>query len=289
MDWLARCIPDLENFLRHQWRQGPALLRPADPPVELLTPADLEALLDSGTLRTPYAGLFTVGGNVAEERYCTPRTVAGLPVYGYPDPVKVRGLIREESATLQLRYLNHWHPGVRSLTEDLGEQLGRLSEAFLFHSQPGRRGPVHRDDGDILVLQLSGAKHWEVYPGPTDASWQPVREEQPGAPLFEGVVRTGEVLYVPNGYAHRAWATEDGPSLHLTVVLREAGAGHLRAQLKSRLAEGLTLPARPLDDADLTKAAAELLDHLRDRLDELTPAELVSAARRNAHSSRPTA
>ncbi|WP_330458447.1 cupin domain-containing protein [Streptomyces sp. NBC_00820] len=289
MDWLERCIPDPDHFLRTQWRQGPVLLRPDNPPTEVLTPDDLGELIDAGHLRTPYAGLFTAAGAVPEDRYCPPRIVAGRPLHGCLDPQRVRDLIRDENATLQLRYLNHWYPKVRELADGLGERLERLTEVFMFYSQPQRRGPVHRDDGDILVLQLAGAKHWQVYAGPTDASWQPVREEDPGPVLLDTVVRAGELLYVPNGYAHTAWATDEGPSLHLTVTLREAGAGHLRAQLASVLAEGLELPARPLDEADLTRTAADLLGHLGARLAATTPAELVAAARRSAFSSRPAA
>ncbi|WP_371480265.1 JmjC domain-containing protein [Kitasatospora sp. NBC_00315] len=289
MNWLERCVSDPDAFLRTQWRRGPALLRPADPPTEILTPADLDALIDGGTLRTPYAGLFTRAGAVADERICPPRIVAGHPLAGCLDPELVRAVIRDEDATLQLRYLNHWHPAVRALTTDLGERLGRLADAFLFSSLPGRHGPVHRDDGDILVIQLSGTKHWQVYAGPTDPAWQPVREDDPGPVLLETLVRTGEVLYVPNGYAHTARATGAGPSLHLTVALREAGGGHLRTQLRALLAEDLALPAHPLDEAELTRTAAALLEHLRARLADATPTALVAGARRNAFSSRPTA
>ncbi len=289
MNWLERCIPDPDTFFRTQWRQGPVLLRPSDPPTEILTPADLDGFIDSGMLRVPYAGLFTAAGSVPEERFCPPRVIAGRLLEGCLDPDSVRALIRDEDATLQLRYVNHWHPPVRTLTSALTERLGRLTEAFLFYSQPGRHGPVHRDDGDILVLQLSGAKHWQVYAGPTEAGWQPVREENPGPVVLDTVVGAGEVLYVPNGYAHTARATGPGPSLHLTIVLREAGAGHLHAELQSLLATGLSLPARPLDDEDLTRTAAALLDHFRAQLADATAESLVSSARRNAYSSRPTA
>ncbi|QKW21298.1 hypothetical protein HUT16_21545 [Kitasatospora sp. NA04385] len=289
MDWLARCVDDPETFLRAHWRRGPVLLRPADPPTELLTVHGLFDLVDGGTLRSPYAGLFTAEGTVPEADYCPPRIVAGRALDGCPDPERVRALIRDHDATLQLRYLNHWHPGVRALTTGLSESLGRLTEAFLFYSQPGRHGPVHRDEGDILVIQLSGTKHWQVYAGPTDPGWQPVREDDPGPCLLETEVHPGEVLYVPNGYAHTARATGDGPSLHLTVALREAGAVHLRAQLRRLLSAGLELPARPIDEDGLLRTGADLLDHLRARLAATTPGELVAAARRSAHSSRPTA
>ncbi|MFD8478946.1 JmjC domain-containing protein [Kitasatospora sp. NPDC059673] len=289
MDWLDRCVDDTETFLRRHWRQGPVVLRPADPPTEVLTVESLFDLIDEGTLRDPYAGLFTVEGTVPQEEYCPPRVIAGKTLEGCLDPERVRALIRDRNATLQLRYLNHWHPGVRALTTGLSESLGRLTEAFMFYSQPGRHGPVHRDEGDILVIQLSGNKHWQVYGGPTDPNWQPVREDNPGPCLLDTVIHPGEVLYVPNGYAHTARATEDGPSLHLTIALREACSVHLRTQLRALLTEGLELPARPRDEDDLLEAGSQLLDHLRTRLATANPAELVSAARRAAYSSRPTA
>lgn len=289
MDWLARCVDDPETFLRTHWRQGPALLRPADPPTELLTVQGLFDIIDEGNLRNPYAGLFTADGTVSEADYCRPRIIAGRTLDGCLDPERVRALIRDRDATLQLRYLNHWHPGVRALTAGLSEGLGRLTEAFLFYSQPGRHGPVHRDEGDILVIQLSGTKHWQVYGGPTHPGWQPVREDDPGPCLLETEVHPGEVLYVPNGYAHTARATEAGPSLHLTVALREACAVHLRTQLRSLLSEGLELPARPIDEDTLLRTGADLLEHLRTRLATATPEDLVAAARQAAYSSRPTA
>ena len=85
MDWLERCVTDADRFLHTQWRRGPALLRPADPPTEVLGLADLDKLLDSGTLRVPYAGLFTMAGAVPEAAYCPPRVVAGRYLEGWLD------------------------------------------------------------------------------------------------------------------------------------------------------------------------------------------------------------
>ncbi|MGW7411266.1 JmjC domain-containing protein [Streptomyces sp. NPDC054863] len=289
MDWFERCVPDADALLSSYWRKEPALLRPADPPLDVFTAADLDAVLDAGLLRVPYAGLYTAQGQIPDERFCPPRTVTGKSVDGYVDATAVRDLIDSEHATLQLRYINQWQPRVRALTDDFAARLGRLVEAFYFFSQPGRRGPVHRDDGDLFALQLGGAKHWQVYAGPSDGHWQPVREDEPGPPVLDTVLRTGQVLYVPRGFAHTAEAADGAPSAHLTVVVREAGTEHLREALLERLAEGLTLPGRPLDDAALHTAAAGLLDHLRERLAKVDPHELVDGARPSAHSSRPTA
>ncbi|MEV4504820.1 JmjC domain-containing protein [Streptomyces klenkii] len=289
MDRLERCVADVQSFLHTHWQQGPALLRPADPPTEVLSAADIDGLVDGGLLRVPYAALYSAAGPIPEERYCPPRLVAGRILDGCLDPVRVRSLIREENATLQLRYVHHWHAPVRALTAGIGERLGRLAEAFVFQSHAGHPSAVHRDDGDVLVIQLSGTKRWQVYGGPADPHWQPVPDADPGPVLLDTTVRPGEVLYVPDGFAHAACATGPEPSLHLTVVLREARVRHLRDALGARLAADLALPARPLDDDQLTTAAAALLDHFRARLAGTTPESLVGAARRAAHSSRPTA
>ncbi|MFI8434800.1 JmjC domain-containing protein [Streptomyces sp. NPDC079020] len=289
MNWFERCVPDTGTFLHTHWRTAPVVLRPAEPPLELLTGAGLDAILDGGLLRTPYAGLYTADGQIPDERFCPPRLVTGRAVEGYVDGQAVRDLIRDERATLQLRYVDQWYPPVRALAAGIGEQLGRLVEAFYFFSQPGRHGPVHRDDGDLLAIQLGGAKRWQVHAGPADGNWEPVRADEPGPPLLDTVVRTGEILYVPRGFAHTAAAVGDGPSAHLTVVIREAGTGHLRNALLSRISGGITLPGRPLDDDGLLNAAASLIGHLRERLADVTPEDLVARARPHAFSSRPTA
>ncbi|MFI5808271.1 JmjC domain-containing protein [Streptomyces sp. NPDC051561] len=289
MDWFGRCVPDADALLSSYWRKAPVVLRPEDPPLEVFTAADLDTVLDAGLLRVPYAGLYTAHGQIPDERFCPRRVVTGKPMDGYVDATAVRGLIRDERATLQLRYLHQWQPQVRSLTDDFATRFGRLVEAFHFFSQPGRRGPVHRDDGDLLAIQLGGAKHWQVYAGPADGHWEPVRAEEPGPVLLDTVLRTGEVLYVPRGFAHTAAAVGDEPSSHLTVVIREAGTDHLRQKLFERITEGLVLPGRPLDDPALHATASDLLGHLRERLAAVDPRELVASARPHAFSSRPTA
>ncbi|MFJ2640606.1 JmjC domain-containing protein [Streptomyces sp. NPDC087511] len=285
---MERCVPDVEQLLRTYWRKEPVLLRPQDPPLEVLTLSDVDTLLDAGLLRVPYVGLYTARGSIADERFCPPRVITGSPAQGYVDAAAVRRLIDEERATLQLRYVNQWYPPVRELTRSVAERLGRLVEAFFFLSRPGRRGPVHRDDGDLLAIQLSGAKHWQVYAGPADGDWAPVREENPGVPLLDTVLETGDVLYVPRGFAHTATAVGDASSAHLTVVVREAGAEHLRTALLTRIVDGLVLPGRPLDDDALLRTAAGLLDHLGAQLDAVTPDDVIGRARPCAYSNRQT-
>ncbi|MEU6922432.1 cupin domain-containing protein [Streptomyces sp. NPDC046631] len=249
--------------------------------MELLTVAELDRILDAGLLTTPYATLVHEDGPVPEERYCSPRVVLGGIDNRYVDAGAVNRLIGEEGATLLLRYVDQWHAGVRELADELAECLQRQVEAFFFLTPPGTQGrPVHRDDADVLAVQIHGSKRWRVYPGPPDGNWQPERVDgDPGDPLLDVVLRQGEVLYVPRGFAHVAEATGGSASAHLSFTVREAGSAHLYAVLEALLLDGDGLPARPNDDAALTGAANGLIAHFRRTLAGLTPEELVHLAR----------
>ncbi|GGX83504.1 JmjC domain-containing protein [Streptomyces hiroshimensis] len=283
-NWLERCVADSRQFLATHWRTAPAVLRPHDPPVDVLTTAELDRLLDHGLLKAPYINLVQEHGQLPVQRFCVPRVVLGEVVEDYADAGAVRALIRDERATLLLRYVDQWHQGVRALAAGVGEELGRQVEAFFFLTPGGTQGrPVHRDDADVLAIQISGEKRWRVHGGPADGNWEPSREDgDPGELLLDTVLRPGEVLYVPRGFAHRASAVGDSPSAHLSLTVREAGTAHLYALLQAALQDGpgtADLADRPLGDAALNDAAGALLAHCRRTLEAITPEELVEQAR----------
>ncbi len=289
MDWLARCVPDETAFFAGQWRKAPAVLRPDDPPVDLLSMAELDRILDAGLLTTPYAQLVHEHEQVPSDRFCAPRVVLGEIVEGYVDAEAVRRLVERERATLLLRYLDQWHAGVRELTEGLAERFERQVEAFCFLTPPGTQGrPVHRDDADVLAVQMHGDKRWRVHGGPADGNWQPERVDGDlGEVVLDTVLRPGEVLYVPRGFAHSAAAVGDAPSVHLSLTIREVGTAQLYALVRALLLQGDGLSARPVGEAALDAAAADLLGHFRRTLDDLTPRELVRLARDLTRTERP--
>ncbi|MER5987385.1 cupin domain-containing protein [Streptomyces sp. NPDC001787] len=290
MDWLTRCVPEPDAFFSGHWRKEPVVLRPDSPPVDVLTVAEVDRLLDAGSLATPYAQLVHEESVVAPERFCLPRVVLGEIVERYVDAGSVRRIVAEERATLLLRYVDQWHAGVRDLADGLAERFGRQVEAFYFLTPPGTQGrPVHRDDADILAVQIHGAKRWRVYGGPADGEWQPERAAGDlGDPLLDTVLGEGEVLYVPRAFAHCAVAVGDTPSAHLSLTVREAGTAQLYALARALLLTGDEIAPRPNDDASLHTAAAGLLAHFRATLAELTPEELVELARETMRTERPS-
>ncbi|MET7787015.1 cupin domain-containing protein [Streptomyces sp900116325] len=287
MDWFGRCISDADAFLKEHWRKIPTVFHPPGAPVDVLPLEEVWDILGGGLLRVPYIRLLGPDGQIPEERYCPPRMVSGEPLHSYADATAVRELLRTEQATLLLRYVDQWHPGVRSLTSSIAERTGRLTEAFFFHTQSGVQSPPHRDDGDALVIQIDGRKHWNVYGAPTDPQWVPGKNvDAPGPVLLDTVVKPGDVLYIPHGFAHHAEAADDAASSHLTVTMREAAAPHLRATLQSLLTDGCSLPGRPVGDDALIDTARRLLEHMRARLADTTPQQVIDHARPHAHANR---
>ncbi|MES1975989.1 MAG: cupin domain-containing protein [Pseudomonadota bacterium] len=80
---------------------------------------------------------------------------------------------------------------------------------------------AHFDPHNVLILQLQGRKRWWCYGQkvrfPLKGQTFSTLEELPPAE-WEGVLKPGDMLYVPRGDVHRAMV--EGPhSLHLTVTM----------------------------------------------------------------------
>jgi ribosomal protein L16 Arg81 hydroxylase len=285
VDTLRRCVGDPASFLTDIWQQRPALLSPAEPPVDVFPPAEMERLLDHGLPMSPYIELVQHNGTVPPERFCRRGAFMDRAETLCPDAALVRRLVLSEGAGILLRYVEHWHPGVRQLTEGLAAALGRNVEAFYFFTPPQVQSrPVHRDDADVLAIQVSGRKEWRVYEGPTSDSWTPKAVEQPAcAPLLQVTTGPGDVLYIPRGYAHAAKAVGNVRSVHLSLTIREAGSAELKEALVDALLSDLELPVRPLGDLQLTRTAEQFLEGLRERLEKLDAQSLLEAARARAH------
>src|SRR5262249_40585968 len=135
-------------------------------------------------------------------------------------------------------------------------------------------------DADVLVLQVSGSKNWTVKPGPATGDWRPGKtSEDPGPSVLETLLSTGQVLYIPRGYAHAAVGHAGSMSAHLSLTIREAGTEHLVRALAQLLLKQQGLPPRPVDDASLLDVAGALLDGARTRLADLEPQDVLDAAR----------
>ncbi|MFJ2867665.1 JmjC domain-containing protein [Kitasatospora sp. NPDC087314] len=274
---MHRWVGDVEEFDSIYWRREPAVFETAPPPPMSLD--DIDAALAGGTLRSPHVEMVRAGKDIALNEYTEAREVRSQPTAGFADSRAILALL-ETGATLLLRNTEQWHRPTAELVARLADEVGRRVEAFFFVTPPGGQGlPVHRDDADVLLLQVAGSKRWTVRSGPSDHHWQAGEVSgDPGPVLLNTTVSKGQVLYIPRGFAHSA-VGDQGLSAHLSLTVREIGGAHLTRAMPRLLLEGIRLPARPLEESGLLESATTLLEAARKRLADLEPSDLVRYAR----------
>jgi hypothetical protein len=253
----------------------------------LLSIADLDAFLTTDAARAPRLsmalGRRQGSAAVPQDDYLHEDGRADLPrLFAAFDA----------GATLVVSQFHEIHPALARFCRGLEQVFLHPVQANIYLTPPGAQGfRMHYDTHDVLVLQVTGEKHWRIWPGQPFP--QPTRRTpwQGGVePLGEAeslTLRPGDTLYVPRGVLHDAQAHEGAePSLHITIGLMEPSfASVLRLAvdlLESedpalrqsfptwRLAEGpgaLAALAQPLaarlaEPAALERTALALLDRL---------------------------
>jgi ribosomal protein L16 Arg81 hydroxylase len=208
---LERCAGDPERFLADHWGRG-ALLRRATRTggfEDLLSPADVDRLVSSTSLRLPALRLVKDGNPIPTSRYTRTGRTGGQPISGLADPARIYSEF-ERGATIVLQGLHRFWPPLGSFCRLLEVDLGHPVQVNAYITPPGSQGlAVHRDDHDVFVLQVFGAKVWEVY--------EPSPEMPPAAPpTIQGAIGPGDALYIPRSFPHAA-RTSSESSGHLTI------------------------------------------------------------------------
>ncbi|MEY2689367.1 MAG: hypothetical protein RL375_3566 [Pseudomonadota bacterium] len=137
------------------------------------------------------------------------------------DKHKVQAAVQQGAAVV-LEGLDILDPNINQLLADIDKLMPcALANAEAFFSQKGNEAYTgHRDSDDVLVIQISGRKHWHVhrpqqrrYFGNTGLT-----REQMGPVLSEFDMNPGDILYVRGGVPHRC-TTPGDHSLHISIDL----------------------------------------------------------------------
>jgi hypothetical protein len=153
-------------------------------------------------------------------------------------------------ATLLRSGLHVEWPPIANICRDIELDLlgrgvlpARPVSANAYLTPPSSQGfDIHYDDHCVLVVQLHGAKQWQVFNGetelPVDNSSAPLSPSRLGEPLMAPSLTESDVLYIPRGFPHAA-TTAASSSLHLTLGIRtiqwaDAVADMLRADVAFR-------------------------------------------------------
>jgi ribosomal protein L16 Arg81 hydroxylase len=210
---------------------------------DLLSWDDLGGILDNTRMAPPHIRLSKDGQTVEAERY-----VHAPPGAGNQPRVDSGRLVTllAEGATLVLQGVEEVAPKVRALSNSFRDALLARNHVNLYAGWRSENGfDLHWDPHEVMVLQLHGRKRWQIF-GPTQE--QPLDVGSPpkpaGLPLWDGLLNSGDILYLPRGWWHVAHPVNE-PSMHLTfgiapmhglnllnwMVMKLRGEVHLRRNL----------------------------------------------------------
>jgi len=206
-----------DQFLMDYWNKSVLAAKgPAGRFTDLLGWDELNGILEQHQLSPPRLRLTHEGRAIEPFRYMSPGA-GGTPQL---NSGKLAACL-SGGATLVLDRVEELAPKVRKLAASFRNALHAGSYVNLYagwHSQHGL--DLHWDSQEIMVLQLSGRKRWQIYQ-PTRLNPLPDDIEAPpkpaGSPVWDGMLEDGDILYIPRGWWHVAFPVGE-PSLHLTVA-----------------------------------------------------------------------
>lgn len=249
---------------------------------DLLNQAIAEHRLGPPRLKLEKGGA-EVGRAVFRERRPRPSQV----IYDIDTPALYEHL--RDGATLILDAVNELHSPLQRLCAGLASELCAYSQTNLYACWGQTQGfDVHWDEHDVFVVQIAGAKRWDLYGFTQPAPLRRASREKLSPPTQAPepcVLEAGDVLYLPRGYWHAAIGLGE-PSLHLTIGLsRKTGA-----DLLHWLADEATADPDVRADLRLEQSDAVLGEQIAQMLRSLSalgdPAELGRRFRRQAEARR---
>lgn len=128
-----------------------------------------------------------------------------------------------QGKTIFVHKLEQRWKSVATLCRDLEATLHHPVNASMFLTPRNSQGvSAHFDSVEVFVLQIEGSKHWRIYKPsidlPLKEAYEPIPGEQLGEPIQEVHIEAGDLIYMPRGFIHEAFAA-DQSSLHITVAV----------------------------------------------------------------------
>ncbi|WP_308200725.1 JmjC domain-containing protein [Klenkia sp. PcliD-1-E] len=297
---LRRCVGvDPAEFAEHHWARRPLLTSAAQLGQDfsdLLTLADVDELLSTRGLRTPFLRIARNGEVVDAKRFTGPGG-AGAEV---ADQVSSDAVLRlfSEGSTVVLQGLHRLWPPLIAFADALAAELGHPTQVNAYITPPSSQGfSPHYDVHDVFVLQVAGEKHWTIHePVLTDPlRTQPWGERADAVaaraaeePVVDAVLRPGDALYLPRGYLHSARALGE-ISAHLTIGVHDVtrwGAVESALDLVRSLAvddpslrTSLPLGVDLADPASTAEDVAAVIAGLHAALDRVDPSAVADRLR----------
>lgn len=210
---------------------------------------DLAEILDwaicRGTLYYPAARLVQDGVEIPTEYYLGWRQIGPITMVNVLVSGAVVRCIRS-GASLVVTHAQRLFPELDRISAELSVELSRYVRANIYATPLDSAAlGMHSDCHDVFVWQIRGRKRWRV-----------------GEPagFTERILKPGDVLYIPKGTLHQAFAETTG-SIHVTLGLSELP--YTVCTNGSNLREITKFPlVQRVDDTDTILQQGTLIDAL---------------------------
>lgn len=243
----------------------------------------VKELVESGAVSVSQIQVTRDGEPVPHAFYCAGRQLQPSRLFELVD----RGF------SLLIRHIERACATLGALTADIEATLGERVRVSLV-STTGQGGALQRhfDPGDVLAIQLEGAKRWRIYDRPVEhpiPAGPCVERAADGATELDTVLSSGDRLFVPAGYWHRC-ENQQGRSLHISIVLNPVCQQNLLAAVAQTLVadrECRRPGIRSVDRAARAAAIRGLKTGLQQRLDAMSIDDLTVAYLGNGDGADP--
>lgn len=269
---LSAFVGDLDRFARDHWGRRPLHRRAVTGLPHLLSSTEIETLLLTGA-RRPTFRMVRAGSTLAADASTRPTRLGGQVVDDVADLERI-GRAMADGATLVMQGLQRTSLHLAGVCRSLERALSHAVQANAYLTPAGASGLApHRDEHDVLVVQLEGRKAWSI-----DG-------------LGDRCLEVGDVLYLPAGTEHSATAQEEA-SLHLTIgiltttyldVIRRLAGRLERVALERPLPLGF---ARTSVEASFADELAGVLHDVAGALADVDAGEVVTIERERASTRR---
>ncbi|MFI6808263.1 JmjC domain-containing protein [Streptomyces luteogriseus] len=265
----------------------------ADPDLitRLMTPNRLLEIIRHRHLANPQLRCYAEGDEVNPSLFLSTNVNRRRQAVSQADMAAL-GRILNGGGTVVLDHVDFFDPTLEVACRALGWWSGELTSANAYLAVGDTDGfNLHWDDHDVIAVQLSGEKSWEVR-GPSRPAPMYRDAERNLTPseevLWKGTMRAGDVMHIPRGFWHtatRIGSGDDGHSLHVTFGLTKR-TGVTWANFLSDAARADEDFRIDLERSDGTADGAVLAAKLTDLAREYDPKRYLAELRANTPPAR---
>ncbi len=270
-------VTDEADNIERCWGVETTRFMPSNAFLDAMVGVNVDSLIGSGMLRTPYLTVKLAGRDVPVDSYTETRKIGQMRLNGYIIEQTLRDLLGQ-GATILFNYVDQWKIAVGERCTDLKQHLQSSGGATLFYTPSGHRGlEPHRDASHVFAIQLTGCKNWLVeHAAPVGGDWDDSVEKDVVDRLEPFKLAEGDGLYMPPGVAHVAFSDEE-PSLHLSIWISEPRVSDLLYIAAVKV--GSSYPVNsfaPPPGADRVRWAEQCLSDCSRRLSQLDTEDVIT-------------